>query len=193
MIRGAFLLITLPILLAIYLKYLSCPFINPTLLQCTALSLALSGKVSFPATTDYSASSSSYWSKQEESLAPGCIVTPADASDVKTSVKTLTLLNKTGVLGCRFAIRGGGHTPWVGSANINGGITIDLRSIDDVSVNSEGNVTSVGAGALWGDVYRVMDAKNLTVVGGRGSSIGVGGLLTGGECWIKTGRASLQM
>ena len=126
-------------------------------------------------------SSSSHWSKQEESLAPSCIVSPTSAKDVETAVKTLALLSKTGVLGCKFAIRGGGHTPWAGSANINGGVTIDLRSINKVSVNAEGNVTSVGAGAVWGDVYRAMDAKNLTVVGGRGSSIGVGGLLTGGE------------
>ena len=114
-------------------------------------------------------------------MTPSCIVSPTSANDVETAVKTLISLSKTSVLACKFAIRGGGHTPWAGSANINAGVTIDLRSIDKVSVNAEGNVTSVGAGSVWGDVYRAMDAKKLTVVGGRGSSIGVGGLLTGGK------------
>ena len=188
MMQRAFLWTAFPILLAISILYLSRASVNPILLQCAALSLALSGKVSFPASTVYSSSSSSYWSKQEESLTPSCIVSPTSENDVKTAVKTLTLLGKTGLLGCKFAIRGGGHTPWAGSANINAGVTIDLRAIDKVSVNAEGNVTSVGAGAVWGDVYRAMDAKKLTVVGGRGSSIGVGGLLTGGKSGLRPER-----
>ncbi len=175
---------TVPIVLAFLTAYLGRTSVNSTLIQCNALSLALSGTVSFPASSTYSSSSSSYWSKQEESLAPSCVVSPTTVDDVVTTIKTLTLLSKTGVLGCQFAIRGGGHTPWAGSANINGGVTIDMRSIDDVTINAERSIASVGAGAIWGDVYREMDAKNLTVVGGRGSSIGVGGLLTGGKCWI---------
>jgi len=183
MMWRAFLWTTVPILLAFLITYLSHASIDFGLIQCNALSLALSGKVSFPASSTYSSSSSSYWSKQEESLAPSCIVFPTTINDVVTIVKTLTLPSEAGVLGCKFAIRGGGHTPWAGSANINGGITIDMRSIDNISINAETRAASVGAGAIWGDVYREMDAKNLTVVGGRGSSIGVGGLLTGGKCW----------
>ena len=55
-----------------------------------------------------------------------------------------------------------------------------MRSISDVTLNVDGSVASAGAGALWGDVCHEMDALDLTVVGGRGSSIGIGGLLTGG-------------
>lgn len=47
-----------------------------------------------------------------------------------------------------FAIRGGGHTPWAGSANINGGVTIDMTSIKDVTVNNNKTIASVGAGAV---------------------------------------------
>lgn len=149
--------------------------------QCEALSLALGSKVSYPTSSAYAQSESSYWSKQEESLAPSCIITPNSTDDVVTAVKTLTQLSKGGFLEVIFAIRGGGHTPWAGSANINGGVTIDLRSINTVTVNHEKTVASVGAGAIWGDVYRAMDSLGLAVVGGRGSSIGVGGLLTGGK------------
>ena len=153
--------------------------------QCKALSLALGNKVSYPTSSTYAQSASSYWSKQEESLTPSCIVTPTSTDDVVTVVKTLTLLDNGGLPESKFAIRGGGHTPWAGSANINDGVTIDLRSINTITVNQDKTVASIGAGAIWGDVYRTVDLLGLAVVGGRGSSIGVGGLLTGGkERWI---------
>ena len=165
--------------------------VNPSLIQCTALSLALPKKVSYSSSTTYTSSSSSYWSTQEESLSPSCIVTPTRADDVATIIKKLNLLNNGGSQ-CKFAIRGGGHTPWAGSANINGGVTIDMRSISDVNISADRSVASVGAGAIWGDVYRQMDAMNLTVVGGRGSSIGIGGLLTGGKFYTGN-ETSVQM
>lgn len=118
---------------------------------------------------------SSYWSIQEESLAPKCIVTPKTEKDVSTAVKALALLK------CKFAIRGGGHTPWATSANIDNGVTIDMRFINAITVNQAKTVVSVGAGAVWGDVYRKIDSLGLAVIGGRGSSVGVGGLLTGGK------------
>lgn len=144
-------------------------------LQCTALSLALKGKVSYPASSTYVASSASYWSVQEESLAPGCIVTPTGTNDVARAVNVLSLFNG------KFAIRGGGHTPWAGSANIDSGVTIDMRVINNVVVNNERSVVSVGSGSKWGDVYQIMDSYGLAVIGGRGSTIGVGGLTTGGK------------
>lgn len=161
-------------LTAIFAVYLFRPFINITSLQCKALAYTLNGKVSYPASSVYAESLSSYWSKQEESLAPSCIATPSSEDDVAVAVKILS------TLGCTFAIRGGGHTPWASSANIDGGVTIDMRFINAVTVNKDNTVASVGAGAIWGDVYRKMDALGLAVIGGRGSSIGVGGLTTGG-------------
>lgn len=179
--RTALLWLASPLLIAIFVTYLFPTAIDVRSLQCAALSLALDKKVSYPASSAYALSSSSYWSKQEEALAPSCIVTPSNTNDVVTAVKTLALLNKSGFLKCKFAIRGGGHTPWAGSANINGGVTIDMRSIRDVTVNQDKTVAFVGAGAIWGDVYSKMDSLGLAVIGGRGSSIGVGGLLTGGN------------
>jgi FAD/FMN-containing dehydrogenase len=119
-----------------------------------------------------------------------CIVTPSSSGDLVTIIRTLTFMTQVGFPGTNFAIRGGGHTPWAGSANINGGVTIDMRSINEVAVSQNKTVASVGAGAIWGDVYRKMDSLGLAVVGGRGSSIGVGGLLTGdiAGCWSPRSR-----
>ena len=179
--RRVLLWVASPLLIAIFVAYWFRTATDVKSPQCAALSLALHGKVSYPASSAYAESSSSYWSKQEESLAPTCIVSPTSTDDVVTTVKALALLNSSSLLKCNFAIRGGGHTPWAGSANINGGVTIDMRSINAVTVSKDNTVASVGAGAVWGNVYQKMDSLGLAVVGGRGSSIGVGGLLTGGK------------
>ena len=96
---------------------------------------------------------------------------------------------------------------WAGSANIQGGVTIDLSSINQVYVSKNRLVTSVGPGARWGDVYSHLDAMDLAVAGGRVSegksiilskkwpdsylilqAVGVGGLLVGG--WSNNSNSS---
>ena len=82
---------------------------------------------------------------------------------------------------CKFAVRGGGHTPQANSgANIDGGVTIDLSALNKVELSHDNTTTLVGAGARWGNVYSYLDPLNYAVVGGRVSDVGVGGLLTGG-------------
>ncbi len=41
-------------------------------------------------------------------------------------------------------------------------------------------ILSAGGGATWGDVYRNLESTGLISIGGRGTSLGVGGLTTGG-------------
>lgn len=83
-------------------------------------------------------------------------------------------------LRCQFAIRSGGHSSFAGAANIQNGVTIDLRGLDSVELNEERSLVSVGVGASWGNVYTLLDQYNLSVAGGRAFSVGVGGLSTGG-------------
>ena len=82
---------------------------------------------------------------------------------------------------CSFAVRGGGHTPFAGAANIENGVTIDFGSMNQVTVNQNQTITSIGAGARWGSVYSTLDAMNLAVSGGRVSDVGVAGLTLGGK------------
>ena len=128
--RGPLLWAIPPLLIAVLVAYFKFhhPAIDGGSSQCAALSAALNDKVSYPASTVYSQSSSSYWSKQEASLAPTCIVTPINTDDVVSAIRTLALADKNnGFPQPKFAIRGGGHTPWAGSASIDGGVTIDMR------------------------------------------------------------------
>ncbi|CAO1598652.1 hypothetical protein XANCAGTX0491_002410 [Xanthoria calcicola] len=146
---------------------------NPT---CIALFKALPGKVSLPNSNGYSASVKSYFSLQEAEITPYCVVSPENEQDVSTAIKVLAAPDST----AKFAVRGGGHTVWKGSANIEDGVTIDMRAINAVDVSGDKTVTSVGAGALWRDVYSVLDAMGLATSGGRAAQVGVGGLTTGG-------------
>lgn len=144
-------------------------------LQCLALSALLPGKVSLPGSPTYKTVNDSYYSAQEDALTPSCIANPSCTEDVATIVKFCAIED------VQFAVRGGGHTSNTGAANIDNGITINLRNISQVTVNKEKNFVSVGGGAKWGEVYPVLDALNISTSGGRVADVGVGGLSTGGK------------
>jgi FAD/FMN-containing dehydrogenase len=143
--------------------------------QCTQLASTLgSSLISFPNTSVYATAEKSYWSLQESSLVPTCVVSTQSAGDVAAAVSVLVESD------CQFAIKGGTHAPAAGFANIAGGITIDLSSLNTISLNTDHSVVSVGAGMHWVDVYAYLDQYNLSAAGGRNGAVGVGGLLLGG-------------
>ncbi|EED20037.1 conserved hypothetical protein [Talaromyces stipitatus ATCC 10500] len=142
--------------------------------DCAALSTLLPGKVFYTNSTVYDSSVKSYYFV-EERLNPTCIVRPTSTSDVAIVVK-YTADCPSALL----SIKGGGHSPNIGAANADVGVTLDLRTLNAVSIQSGGLITSVGAGALWQEVYRVLDTYGLAAVGGRVATVGVGGLITGG-------------
>lgn len=111
------------------------------------------------------------------------MVAPTSTKDVSHAVYVLSLLGeKTSFKSeCQFAIRGGGHTPWAGAANQARGVTIDLAGLNIVDVSPDKTVTGIGPGNRWINVYSQLDRLGLAVPGGRVSSVGVGGLVTGGE------------
>lgn len=139
--------------------------------------------MSYPLGAAYKNSLASYWSLQEVTLTPQCVVEPQSTKDVSTAVFVLSLLSRRTNFSseCQFAIRGAGHTPWPGAANIQGGVTIDLAGLNAVDVSPNQSVTGIGAGNRWVNVYTKLDALGLAVPGGRVADIGVGGLTTGGE------------
>lgn len=147
---------------------------------CSVLSSLLHDKVSYPNDTTYSASILSYFF-QEARLSPNCIVRPTSASDVSLVVNIMVESRKNNPNSSSFAVRSGGHTPFAGAANIHGGVTIDLRSMNSVDVSPDQSITTVGAGSIWKDVYTKILPLNLTILGARVAGLGVGGLITGGK------------
>lgn len=81
----------------------------------------------------------------------------------------------------KFAVRGGGPTFWTGAANIERGITIDMRLMNQVELSEDKKIARIGGGAVWDDAYSQLVPHNLTVMGGRIPGIGVGGFASGGQ------------
>ncbi|KAJ4292083.1 hypothetical protein N0V90_009982 [Kalmusia sp. IMI 367209] len=116
---------------------------------------------------DHSVDSYAY---AELRLRPTCIIGPKSVDDVSKAIKTLVQFPSV-----KFAVRSGGF------ANIENGITIDLGALNAVEVSDDRHTVSIGMGARWRNVYETVERHgHLSVQGGRVSSVGTGGYITGG-------------
>ncbi|KAK8134766.1 FAD-binding domain-containing protein [Apiospora sp. TS-2023a] len=145
---------------------------------CQVISTQFPGRVITRGASAYDSAQGSYYSGQERELMPDCIFMPATAAEVSQFVKVVT--GRQG-RDARFAIRSGGHTLWGGAANIDGGITVDMRLMNETSLSADRKTVGLGSGGRFHDVYHQLSPHNLTVMGGRVPSIGVGGFLSTGE------------
>ncbi|KAJ5525113.1 hypothetical protein N7494_011763 [Penicillium frequentans] len=151
-------------------------------LACDFLDFALPSQISYPNSTIYSLEESGYWSQQQALTEPTCRFSPKSALDVSFAVLALQVAQ------CAFAVKSGGHAAFEGASNIQGGMTIDLANLNEITVRSDRTQTAVGAGNIWYDVYTTLQPMGLTVIGGRVSAIGVGGLTLGGGISFFSGR-----
>jgi len=81
---------------------------------------------------------------------------------------------------CPFAVRSGGHAAFKSASSADGGITVTFEKMKDITLSQDKKIAAIEPGNLWYDIYTRLANDNLTVVGGRVSTIGVGGLTTGG-------------
>lgn len=118
----------------------------------------------------------SFWSQQQEQVTPKLIFQPTSAIEVSSALLLAELFS------CPFAVKSGGHAAFSGASNIQSGLDIDLSGLDSLSLSGDQSIAYVGAGNIWVDVYTYLEEYGLSVIGGRVSTIGVGGLTTGGMC-----------
>lgn len=86
--------------------------------------------------------------------------------------------------GLQITVRGGGHGV-AGRALSEGGLVIDLRLINTVTVDPERRTATIGGGATMSHLDRATQPHGLAAAGGRVSSTGVGGyILGGGDGWM---------
>ncbi|MBS9403515.1 FAD-binding oxidoreductase [Halomonas sp. TRM85114] len=109
---------------------------------------------------------------------PGVIAQCAEVKDVVSAV------NFGRQLGLEIAVRGGGHGV-AGKASTEGGLVIDLRRMNAVSIDPEARTATVGGGATMSHLDRATQPHDLATTGGRVSTTGVGGYtLGGGDGWL---------
>ncbi|KAK2591832.1 hypothetical protein QQS21_010471 [Conoideocrella luteorostrata] len=142
---------------------------------CNQIRHHLPSLTSFPGSAHYNTTESSYWSLQESDLQPACIIHPTSSQHVS---QVMSVVSKDP--DCLFAIKGRGHSPAAGFANIQGGVTVDMTGLSNVQVAPDHAVAQVGAGADWLHVYQALEPLGVAVAGGRNGLVGVGGLLLGG-------------
>ena len=149
---------------------------NEALRACHKLAVSHPNQTISTSDSQYSSYQSTYWSRQQSDLEPTCRFLPSNAEDVRLALEVLYEHNAS------FAVSSGGHTSNPGFSNIDGGVTIDLSSLNQIRVTNEDDEPAVwiGPGARWGDVYRFLEPDKLTVAGARVSHVGVGGFVLGG-------------
>lgn len=137
-------------------------------------------RLSVPTDAVFKESIDSYWSNQESEVQPAFVVQPKTVQEVSEVIRILSDINEADDYSTPFAVRGGGHQTWSGSANIDAGVTVDLRALNSIDIDDESDTVTVGPGCYWKDVYEALDARERTLPGARVLNCGVAGLCLGG-------------
>lgn len=132
-----------------------------------------------PGSANYEKENSSYFSAFENELKPLFVAQPKSAAQAQGLIQALRPLVISGDV--QIAIRGAGHTPFAGSANIQNGVTIDLRGLKGITLSEDKSTVDIGVGETWTTVYTELERQGLTVPGARTGHIGVPGFILGGK------------
>lgn len=114
------------------------------------------------------------WDAKQYEVQYACRLEPSDKIQVATALHILT------DAWCNFAVKCGGHSRDPDFSSSVGGVTLDLKRLNSVEVALNESFAMIGGGAVTADVYSALDARNLSFVGGRVGSVGIGGFATGG-------------
>jgi FAD/FMN-containing dehydrogenase len=116
-------------------------------------------------------SSKLLYNERYDGIKPLAVLLAADAGDVQAAVRWAARHDVP------ITARSGGHG-YAGYASARGGLVVDLRRLDGISVGA-GRAT-IGPGAQLVDVYRKLAGAGATIPAGSCPSVGIGGHALGG-------------
>lgn len=110
---------------------------------------------------------------------PALVARPAGVPDVIRAIGLARTANAP------LAIRGGGHSV-AGFSLCDGGVVVDMRSLNRVEIDAGARIARVGGGTTWGEFDGAAQAHGLATTGGRVTSTGVAGFTLGsGSGWLE--------
>ena len=144
----------------------------------------ITGQVIRPNDTDYDEARTVFYGNFD--ARPELIIRPADADDVARVV------GEAARTGSELAVRAGGHSV-AGHSTTEGGLLLDLRSLNSIDIDPGQRVAWVDAGLTAGE-YTVAAAKHGLATGfGDTSTVGVAGLTLGGGVGLLSRRYGLTV
>lgn len=113
---------------------------------------------------------------------PAAIVRPANVADVQAA---LAYARENDL---KIAVRSGGHSA-AGWSSIEGGLLIDMRSMNSIDIDTETQTAWIGGGVLAGNMVAAASEHGLAPVSGVHTTVGLAGLLLGlGEGYLTARR-----
>ena len=112
---------------------------------------------------------------------PALVLQPTSAREVAAAVG---FAREHGLL---LSVKGGGHN-LAGTSIADGGLTLDMSRMRDITVDVDARLAQVGAGCLLGEVDRATQEHGLATPLGFISVVGVAGLTLGGGLGYLTRR-----
>lgn len=138
--------------------------------QIESLKQEFSGEVIIPGNGAYEQARNSFIHKGS----PAVILRPTTANDVAAAIR----FGRTNKL--TISVRSGGHSG-AGLSTNTGGLVIDLSAMNTVEViDKQKNLVRIQSGAVWKKVAATLSEYGLALSSGDTTSVGVGGLATGG-------------
>ncbi|PQE03940.1 6-hydroxy-D-nicotine oxidase protein [Rutstroemia sp. NJR-2017a BVV2] len=105
---------------------------------------------------------------------PSCIYSPRTTDELAQALKILRSSNT------KFAVRGSGHSPLSGWANIDNKVLISMSQFNSKEYDKGSETVRLGFGNTWGSAYEYLEQFNRLVVGGRAPSVGLATIIGGG-------------
>ena len=142
-------------------------------LEVEALQRAIGGQVIVPGSAEYEKARKPVFAQYGE-IRPAAIVrcgTPADVAQAVAFARDVGLTTAT---------RSGGHC-FAGRSTTRG-LVIDLSLLSTVEL--EGDVATIGAGATLGAIYARLEGEGRTIAAGSCPTVGIAGLTLGGGLGI---------